>query len=179
MGSCHRPGRRLNCLHLGLSIALLFRLRLAPIPTPLTLVQRVIAMCSSYPGISLDLSRCLVSGRRQRALGPRHSSRQRRHCTLYGLPSALTYCTTSWPRHRLRQWHSRLVLVPTDALACTGISSLLVLPVSCILSLLFQSQFASHHTVLSCECCKPACDWKTTSTPAHLLYDSTCVSSHY
>ena len=86
--SCHRLGTRENCPHLGSLIALLSRLHLAPTPSPLVLVQRVIVTYSFCLGTGLDISRCLVSGRRQRALGLRHRSRQRRHCTLYGLPSA-------------------------------------------------------------------------------------------
>ena len=79
---CHRLGMRGNCPHLGSSIVLPYRPRLAPIPIPLALVQRVIVTCLFCPGTGLGRSRCLVSGRRQEALGLRHSSGQRRHCTL-------------------------------------------------------------------------------------------------
>jgi hypothetical protein len=78
---CHRLDKRLNCPHLGSSIVLPFRLRLAPIPTPLVLVQRVIVITTSCPGIGLGRrsrhrSVVIVAGRRQEALGLRHSSRQ-------------------------------------------------------------------------------------------------------
>ena len=82
VSACHRLGTRENCPHLGSSIVLLFRSRRVPTPSPLALAQRVIITYSFCHGIGLGLSHCLVSGRRQRALGLRHSSRQRRHCTL-------------------------------------------------------------------------------------------------
>ena len=80
--ACHRLGMRENCPHLGSLIALPSRSCLAPIPSPLALVQRVITTYLFCLGTGLDLSHCLVSGRRQEALGLRHSSRQHRHCTI-------------------------------------------------------------------------------------------------
>ena len=50
---CHRLGMWTNCPHLGSLIVLLSRLHLAPIPSPLVLVQRVIATCLSCPGTGL------------------------------------------------------------------------------------------------------------------------------
>jgi hypothetical protein len=74
-GSCHHLDKRLNCPHLGSSIRLPFRLRLAPTPTPLALVQRVIIVTTSCPGIGLGRrSVIIVAGRRQEALGLHHSS---------------------------------------------------------------------------------------------------------
>jgi hypothetical protein len=75
-------GRWINCLDLGFVSRLMPpRLCLLHSPNPLALFQRVTAACLYFPDTVLDLSRSLASGRRQRALGPRHSSRLRRHCT--------------------------------------------------------------------------------------------------
>jgi hypothetical protein len=68
--------KQLNCPHLGLLIMLPFHSHLTPTPSPLTLVQRVTIMYSSCSGIGLSpRSVVIASGRHQKALGLRHSSR--------------------------------------------------------------------------------------------------------
>ena len=91
---CYRLDKRLNCPHLGLPVTPCF-LRLAPIPSPLVLVQRVITACLLRPGIVLALShRVIASGRHQEALHLRHSSRPVTSL-YYDIPTVLRHD----PRH--------------------------------------------------------------------------------
>jgi hypothetical protein len=116
---CYCLGKWVNYLYLGLSIMLQYCLHLAPTPSPLALVQRVIAMCSSCPGISLDpRSVVVISGRCQEALDFHHSSRWT-DVTVLLKPTTL--------RHGLHHYYiSRTLNSSKNALttlACMGISS--------------------------------------------------------
>jgi len=67
-------GRWINCLHLGPLRLMPPRLFELPSPNPLALFQRVI-VCVYLLLVSIQTCHSLVSGRRQKALGLRHSSR--------------------------------------------------------------------------------------------------------